>query len=287
MASDRPSWPEGKACAVTLTFDNFGEAFDLLRYGHAGGANADGVYAPRRGVERVMELLERYGLRGTFFLEGWNVRKYAGLAREIDARGHEIAAHGWMHERWSELDPETERDLIRRTTETIGEVVGKQPRGWRSPSGLTTRSTLRLLHDAGYVYDSSMGDEDVPYQIEVEAGDAGRTLIELPWSWALDDAAYFAYPGAIRKPSDVVNIFIDEYDAAKRLTGNYMLVCHPRFIGRPARILALERVIDHIVSSDDVWVARCNEVADHARQSNSIPRYAAPEQWSESSDLSD
>lgn len=284
MASDRPSWPEGKSCAVTLTFDNFGEAFDLLRYGHAGGANADGVYAPRRGVERVMDLLERYGLRGTFFLEGWNVRKYAGLAREIHARGHEIAAHGWMHERWSELDLETERDLIRRTTETIAEVVGKQPRGWRSPSGLTTRSTLRLLHDAGYRYDSSMGDEDVPYEMEVEAGDADRTLIELPWSWPLDDAAYFAYPGAIRKSADVADIFIEEYDAAKRLTGNYMLVCHPRFIGRPARILALERVIDHIVSSGDAWVARCDEVADHARQSNSLPHYEAPEHLREGSD---
>lgn len=282
MVFERPSWPGGAACAITLTFDNFGEAFDLLRYGHAGGANADGVYAPRRGVERVMDLLERYGARGTFFLEGWNVRKYASLAREIDARGHEIAAHGWMHERWSELAPETERDLIRRTTETIADVTGKRPRGWRSPSGLTTRSTLRLLHDAGYTYDSSMGDDDIPYTIEVGAGDdANRAMIELPWSWALDDAAYFAYPGAIRKPSDVAEIFIEEYDAARQITGSFMLVCHPRFIGRPARVLALERLIEHSAASGDVWFARCDDVAKHARASDWTPRHPAPEALSD------
>ena len=73
--------PGGAACAVTLTFDNFGESLDLLRYGHAGGALADGVYAPRRGVERVLDLLDRHRIAGTFFVEGWNARKYGSLLR--------------------------------------------------------------------------------------------------------------------------------------------------------------------------------------------------------------
>src|SRR3954453_13595136 len=96
MVFTRPGWPNGARCAVSLSFDNFGEAFDLLRYGHAGGALADGVYATRRGIERVLDLLDRYRIPATFFLEGWNVRKYAPFAREIAKRGHEVAAHGWM-----------------------------------------------------------------------------------------------------------------------------------------------------------------------------------------------
>ncbi len=123
MPFARPTWPGCACCAATLTFDNFGESYDLLRYGHAGGALADGIYAPRRGVERVLELLDRYQIPATFFIEGWNARKYASLAREVGAQGHEIGAHGWMHERWDELCPERERGLIARTTGMLGDVL--------------------------------------------------------------------------------------------------------------------------------------------------------------------
>lgn len=277
MAFERPEWPNGARCAVTLTFDNFGESFDLLRYGHAGGVSADGVYAPRRGIERVLDLLDRHQIPGTFFLEGWNVRKYPELAQEIVARGHEVAAHGWMHEQWSELDPDRERELIRKTTATLAEVLGRPPHGWRAPSGLTTPSTLAMLHAAGYQYDSSFGDDDIPYRIQV-AQDRAEELVELPWSWPLDDAAFYAYPGVIHRPSDVVKIWMDEFDAALQLTGSFMLVCHPRYSGRPARILALERLIEHMEEQEDIWFATCAEVAKAAAALTSTPRHAAPEE---------
>jgi peptidoglycan/xylan/chitin deacetylase (PgdA/CDA1 family) len=276
MTLTRPVWPAGARCAVSLTFDNFGESFDLLRYGHAGGANADGVYAPRRGIERVLDLLSRHSVRATFFLEGWNVRKYAALAREIVAHGHEVAAHGWMHEPWSTLDEARERELVRRTTETIAEVIGHAPAGWRSPSGLTTVNTLGLLRDAGYLYDSSFGDEDVPYLLRTSP-DSDHEIVELPWSWALDDAAYYAYPGAIRRPSDVADLWVEEFDAAYAMTGNFMLVCHPRYSGRPARIGALERLIEHVKMNDGIWFARCEEIAQAARAWDAVPHYAFPE----------
>lgn len=280
MTLERPAWPGGAGCAVTLTFDNFGESYDLLRYGHAGGASADGVYAPRRGVERTLDLLERHQLPATFFLEGWNVRKYASLAREIAERGHEVAAHGWMHERWNELTPDHERELIARATATLGEVLGVPPRGWRSPAGLTTTATLALLHDAGYRYDSSFGDDDVPYWLGLGAGRA-EEIVELPWSWALDDAPFYAFPGTIRRPSEVLDLWIEEFDAALALTGCFMLVCHPRFSGRPARLLALERLIEHIKSHDGIWFARCEEVAEHARGAPTTPHHPAPAMMSQ------
>ncbi|HEX5502784.1 MAG TPA: polysaccharide deacetylase family protein [Thermomicrobiales bacterium] len=275
MPLTRPEWPGGARCAVALTFDNFGESYDLLRYGHAGGASADGVYAPRRGVPRVLDLLERYQVPATFFLEGWNVRKYAPLAREIAARGHEVAAHGWMHERWSELAPDRERELIRRTTATLADVLGWPPRGWRAPAGLTTTATLALLHEAGYRYDSSCGDEDVPYWLGVGAGRDGE-ILELPWSWALDDAAYYAYPGVIRRPGEVAELWIEEFDAALAQTGYFILVCHPRYSGRPARVAALERLLDHIAAQDDVWFARCEDLAAHVGRQPTTPHYPAP-----------
>jgi peptidoglycan-N-acetylglucosamine deacetylase len=275
MPDARPTWPGGARCAVALTFDNFGESLDLIRYGHAGGASADGVYAPRRGVERVLELLERHRVPATFFVEGWNAAKYASLARDIVDRGHEVGGHGWMHEQWSPLAIDQERELIRRTTGTLGEVLGIAPRGWRSPGGLTTTATLSLLHDAGYHYDSSFADDDVPYLMRV-AADRPEELLEIPWSWSLDDAVYYAHPGTIRRPTEVLQLWIEEFDAALALTGCFVLVCHPRFSGRPARLLALEKLIDHIQQHDGIWFARCDEIAAHARTLATTPRYPAP-----------
>ena len=268
--------PDDARCVVTLTFDNFGESYDLLRYGHAGGANADGVYSPRRGVERVLDLLDRHDISATFFVEGWNARKYRDLAREVVDRGHEIAGHGWMHERWNELDRQTERDLIQRTTEAISDAIGDSPAGWRAPSGLTTPWTVEQLKAAGCDYDSSFGDDDAPYWLRVSA-DEDEEIMELPWTWTLDDAAYYAYPGTIRQPSKVTELWIEEFDAAYAMTGYFMLVCHPRYAGRPSRILALERLIAHIKSHDGVWFARCDELAAHAAKASTTPHHPAIE----------
>jgi peptidoglycan/xylan/chitin deacetylase (PgdA/CDA1 family) len=273
---ERPHWPNGARCAVTLTFDNFGESYDLLKFGFAGGAFADGIYAPRRGVERVMEMLERFGVPGTFFLEGWNVRKYASLAREIEARGHEVAAHGWMHETWNQLGPKEEEDLLRRTTETFGEVLGHAPRGWRGPSGYVTPRTMGLVYDLGYRYDSATVDDDVPYMMRV-GPDRAEEIVELPMAWQYDDASYYGFPGvAIRRPSEVAELWMEEFDALYRETGYFMLVCHPRYSGRPPRIVALERLISHMQERDAVWFARCEEVAELVRSSPTTPHYDFP-----------
>lgn len=277
MPFDRPVWPNGAKCAVTLTFDNFGESYDLLRFGHAGGANADGVYATRRGIERVLDLLERHSIPGTFFLEGWNVRKYPELAREILSQGHEIGAHGWMHEQWSELEPDREQDLMRRTTETLADVTGSRPAGWRSPSGLATVNTISNLQALGYSYDSSFGDDDVPYLLRTGT-DASTEIVELPWSWSLDDAVFYGHPGVIRRPSEVIELWIEEFDAAYEMTGSFMLVCHPRLSGRPARIRALETLVEHIESHEGVCFSRCNDVMAAARKWENVPHHPYPEQ---------
>jgi peptidoglycan/xylan/chitin deacetylase (PgdA/CDA1 family) len=193
----------------------------------------------------------------------------------VTTRGHEVGAHGWMHEQWNTLEPEHERALIERATAAIASATGSVPRGWRAPSGLTTVETLGFIHAVGYDWDSSFGDEDIPYRLGIAAG-REETLVELPWQWSLDDAAYFAYPGSIRRPADVAQVWIDEFDAAYATTGYFMLVCHPRYIGRPARIGALETLIAHIRTHDGVWFARCSEVADAVREAEWLPNYAAP-----------
>ena len=113
--------------------------------------------------------------------------------------------------------------------------------------------------------------------MQVSAERPRDVIVELPWSWPLDDAPFYAFPGAIRGPSQVLDMWTEEFDAAAKLTGFFMVVCHPRYSGRPARILALERLVDHIESTAGIWFARCDDVATHVRGHSSTPLYAAPE----------
>jgi peptidoglycan/xylan/chitin deacetylase (PgdA/CDA1 family) len=260
---------------VALTFDNLGESLDLLRYGYAGGALSDGVYAPRRGVERVLEVLDRHTISATFFVEGWGAENYPEVVEALVNAGHEIGAHGWMHETWNELPPQQENELIQRTTETIASVAKIRPSGWRAPSGLATRHMLEALFEHGYDYDSSFADDDVPYRMGV-AEHRHETIMELPWTWNADDAAFYAYPRSIVRPSEVAAAWIEEFNAAYRHTGFFHLVCHPRFTGRPSRIDALETLLNHIEGHGNVRFARCNEIAQIAAQSPRTPHYPAP-----------
>lgn len=263
---------------VSLTFDNFGEAYDLLRFGHAGGAFADGVYAVRRGIPRVLSMLERHDLRATFFVEGWGASKYPELLKAIAEAGHEIGAHGWLHEQWDELDRQEERELIKRTTGTIGDIVGTPPVGWRSPWGKTTPYTLTFLADEGYLYDSSFVDDDVPYRLAV-AQDDTRTLIELPFSQMLNDTPFYNYPGTLHTPDEAMGKWWSELEGLADSSGFAVITSHPRFSGRAARIRAFEDLISRLLRGDlgDVRILRCDEVAAKYARTDDLPHYGAPE----------
>jgi peptidoglycan/xylan/chitin deacetylase (PgdA/CDA1 family) len=77
-------------------------------------------------------------------------------------------------------------------------------------------------------------------------------------------------------------LWVEEFDATLAMTGCFVLVCHPRYSGRPARLLALERLIDHIQSQDGIWFARCEEIAAHARTQTATPHYPSPAMMSDS-----
>ncbi|HLZ10209.1 MAG TPA: polysaccharide deacetylase, partial [Chloroflexota bacterium] len=102
-------------------------------------------------------------------------------------------------------------------------------------------------------------------------------IVEIPWAWQLDDAPFYAFPGTIRRPSEVLDLWREEFDAALALTGFFHVICHPRYSGRPARILALEKLIEHIQGQEGVWFARCEEIAAHVRGDSRTPHHRSPE----------
>jgi polysaccharide deacetylase family protein (PEP-CTERM system associated) len=110
-------------------------------------------------TERILELLERHRVRGTFFVLGWTATRHPSLVRRIAAAGHEVASHGFDHELVYKQGPAAFRADIRRARALLEDLIGCGVYGYRAPSYTIVESTrwaLPILADEGYLYDSSI-----------------------------------------------------------------------------------------------------------------------------------
>ncbi|MBO1074574.1 polysaccharide deacetylase (plasmid) [Roseomonas marmotae] len=261
-------WQGGARCAVALSFDSDHETNELRDGGKSIGRLAWGQYGNRVGVPRIAKLLDRHGIRATFYVPAVAAMTYPDEQRALVAAGHEIGIHGWIHELNSVLPYEVERDLMFRATDKLEEITGIRPVGLRTPSWDFSPNTLRIERELGLLYDSSlMADEDC-YELVMEDEPTG--IVELPVEWVRDDAVYFMMHRfqSLRPytpPEDVLNIFRREFDAAYEDGGVFQLTCHPHIIGYRSRIWILEELIRHAKSKGDVWFATHAEVAAYAR----------------------
>jgi polysaccharide deacetylase family protein (PEP-CTERM system associated) len=110
-------------------------------------------------TRRVLELFERHGVHATFFVLGWVAERCPSLVREIAAAGHEVASHGFGHERLTTLSPGQFHDGIVRTKHLLEDLGGTEVTGYRAPSysiGPRTLWAYDQLQEAGYRYSSSI-----------------------------------------------------------------------------------------------------------------------------------
>lgn len=264
------SWPQGGACAVALSFDSDHDTFELRDGGRSISALSQGQFGPRQGIPRIRRLLARESIPATFFVPAVSAIHYPDEQRELIASGHEIGLHGWIHERNTLLDAQTERDLQLRAADTLEQITGVRPVGIRTPSWDFSDNTLRITAEMGLLYDSSlMADVDC-YELLLDGKPSG--VIELPVEWIRDDAAYLVMDrwGGLRPqiaPHDILKIFIAEFDAAYDEGGIFQLTMHPDIIGHRSRIWIIEALLAHIRSRGKVWFATHADVAGHAKAS--------------------
>ncbi|WP_413771454.1 polysaccharide deacetylase family protein [Mesorhizobium sp. PAMC28654] len=264
------SWPEGGACAVALSFDSDHDTFELRDGGRSISALSQGQFGPRQGIPRIRRLLARESIPATFFVPAVSAIHYPDEQRELIAGGHEIGLHGWIHERNTLLDAQTERDLQMRAADTLEQITGVRPVGIRTPSWDFSDNTLRITADMGLLYDSSlMADVDC-YELLLDGKPSG--VIELPVEWIRDDAAYLVMDrwGGLRPqiaPHDILKIFIAEFDAAFDEGGIFQLTMHPDIIGHRSRIWIVEALIAHIRNRGKVWFATHADVVRHVKAS--------------------
>jgi peptidoglycan/xylan/chitin deacetylase (PgdA/CDA1 family) len=259
-------WPGGARCAVALSFDSDHETNELRDGAKSLARLSWGEYGARRGIPRIEAVLDRHDARASFFVPAVSALLHPEEQRRLVGAGHEVALHGWIHERNTEVPPEAERDLMLRAADRLEAVAGLRPVGMRTPSWDFSDATLGIAEELGLLYDSSLFADDDPYEI-VSAG-RPTGIVELPVEWIRDDAAYFMMNrfGAQRPytpPADVLDIFRREFDGARAEGGLFLLTMHPHVIGYRSRIFILEELLDHIASTGDAWIATHAEIARH------------------------
>ncbi|HVD93302.1 MAG TPA: XrtA system polysaccharide deacetylase [Vicinamibacterales bacterium] len=110
-------------------------------------------------TERILQLFDEEGITGTFFVLGWVAERFPRLVRDIAARGHEIASHGFEHRLVYDMTPAAFREDIRRSKALLESASGAPVLGYRAPSySVTSRSlwALDVLMEEGFVYDASI-----------------------------------------------------------------------------------------------------------------------------------
>ena len=184
-------WPGNTKCVVMLTFDVDGVSPILNR--DPAMANRPSVlsraeFGPSVGVFRTMDLLDRYGVPGSFFVAGYTAERNEDMVRDIVRRGHEVGHHGYMHEPPATLEPHQETEILDKASRILEQLTGQLPLGYRSPSFDLSEHSLGSIAERGFLYDSSMMADDAPYFVDTPHG----RLVEVPVDWALDDFHYYA-----------------------------------------------------------------------------------------------
>ena len=173
-------WPAGKTAAACFTFDVDAESAILAADPASAGRRSvmsHQAYGPRTGVPRLLGMLDRTGIRATFFVPGYTAERWPAVIRSIRDAGHEIAHHGYLHESVADLTPAAEEAVLLSGLAALDAAIGVMPSGWRAPMWEASWSSAELLRRHGFRYDSSLMDADRPYLLA--AGDGG-SIVELP-----------------------------------------------------------------------------------------------------------
>jgi peptidoglycan/xylan/chitin deacetylase (PgdA/CDA1 family) len=259
------SWPSGVRLPVVLTFEHqSGEGAPLLpgdRPNYMVGGAME--YGGRRGIWNILEVLDQFGVKATFFVCGTTAEKYPDAIRAAHKAGHEIAGMSYAFERVRTTSPDRERAIVRRTAKALEDVCGATIKGWRCPDYRISPQTLDILSESGFAWDSSLLNDDLPCLFDCSGG----KLIELPFTTSTADKTYIGYPYPMRGgPDGLANVWDCEFEVLYRESERA-----PRFLilsiqtwatGRPANLRPLRRFIERLKTHNDIQFARCQEIAD-------------------------
>lgn len=254
---DRPAftWPNGARIAVWVIpniehfhLELFQPSPDVRNYSRRD-------YGNRVGIWRLMEVLEKNGVKGTVALNGEIGRYYPRIMEAACSLKWEFMGHGMTNSVMLNTLPKDEEESVIVQTKRVIEEYGEQMRGWLGPGLIETWDTLDLLrkHDVEYVCD--WVNDDLPYRMN-------NGLFSIPYSIELNDMPLFNNPSIsiddfYRRICDTFDVLYEEGETCGRVMG---IALHPFLIGVPHRIKYLDRALKYIASHDKVWFATGHEI---------------------------
>jgi allantoinase len=230
-------------------------------------------YGSRAGVWRILREFEMRGLPLTVFGVSMALQRYPQLTQAFVALGHEIACHGlrWIH--YQHLPEAVERAHMQEGTQIIRDMTGGQwPLGWYT--GRDSPNTRRLVTEhGGFAYDSDYYGDDLPFWMPVQKTDGSTTPhLVLPYSLDCNDMRFVQAQGFntadhfftyLRDSFDALYAEGDETQSVQPVPKMMSIGMHCRILGKPGRIVALQRFLDHVQRHEKVWICRRIDIARH------------------------
>jgi allantoinase len=279
-----PHWPNEARIAVSLVlnYEEGGEACVLEGDTHSESVltdlgavdalpgmrnlNVESVfeYGSRVGFWEIMRVLKSLGAPATIYAVGAALEGNPEAAAALAASGFEVACHGHRWLDYQFVPEEVERVHMRRNVDTITRLVGRRPVGWYT--GRPSANTRRLVVETGgFLYDSDAYNDDLPYWTEV----SGQRHLVIPYSFDNNDSR-MQRGGDFGTGDEFFAYCRDAFDWLYRsgVEGRPRMMSvglHGRIIGRPGRIGALARLIEHMQRHERVWLCNRRAIAEHWR----------------------
>ncbi len=228
-------------------------------------------FGSRVGIWRLIELFDQYQIPPTIFACALAVERNPSVAKAFVERKYDLVGHGYRWISHFGLSEEQERDQIRKAVESIQRTTGRRLVGWftRPPQTLATR---RILAEEGFLFDSGAVNDEVPYFQEVQS----KPFLIVPYTLDVNDIRF--WKGQMFTARDFEEYCRDAFDVLYRESARaprmLSVGLHPRVIGRPGRILGLERFLASIQDCRDVWLATRTEIARFW-----LEQFAPPNTW--------
>lgn len=213
-------------------------------------------YGNRVGIFRLLDALDRFGLKPSFAVNGAMVERSPYLISVLRERGDEILAHGWDMDspHHGGLAPEEESELIERSLDSLRGAFDRKVRGWLSPARNESPLTPDLLAEQGLIWFADWVNDEMPYRFHTRAGD----LWVMPLSNELEDRFVLmenlhSEDSWVEQVRDACDFLLKEaVDCGGRILS---LNLHPWLLGQPHRISRLEQALEYVTSRPGVWSA--------------------------------
>lgn len=265
-------WPNNARIAVVMTclLENWSEGkgppFSVqttaLRPGTPDRAAMTwGTYGGRAGVWRLLKILDENRIPATFVANARALELNPAAAAQIVKSGHEIAGHSYAQDDLlAYLDPQQEKEIIRRCVRIISDIGGARPKGWLSPVLASTERTEAILANEGFLWYGDYNHIDLPFVVAV----GRKRIVALPHT-------DFADHRVLRQnPRDWFDVYKDTFDYLynNEPTSYLNITVHCHFGGRPLVAAHVDKILKYIRRFSDVWVVRHDELAQWILDNN-------------------